>query len=419
VSQSQFTGNTGNLIVAPPGTTTTITSTTFVDNAGATPLLASGTVSITAGSFVGTNVRSFFSAPCQLTIDSVTFEGNANGALWADCASITITNSMFANNTGQGIGGAILLFSGAQQTTLRADRFLGNTAPQGGGAIMLAPATADRSLVIDHTAFTGNQSGGAGGAIDIPTPAVASARTTVALRHVSFSRNTAAGAGGAIEGSGTEVEATQTVFADNQAKLHGGAVALVNAAPLHSVFANSLFIRNVAPTGSAYSADDADFINVTVDSNEGLAIESRAPGPAAPIRLTNTIVSNNPKRGCGAAGPPGREFVDGGHNLQFPATDCGASIPVADPHLDTLYIPVPLSPPLGHGDLAVCMARPIGGRDVYGSARPSGGACAIGAAEGPPPNLVPCQRPGPDQPDIRSCYRNAISQLQKMLPGSH
>jgi hypothetical protein len=75
------------------------------------------------------------------------------------------------------------------------------------------------------------------------------------------------------------------------------AVALDNAAPLLSVFANTLFIRNTAPTGSAYSADDAEFANITVDGNQGLAIESRASRPAAPIRLTNTIVSNNPKGG--------------------------------------------------------------------------------------------------------------------------
>jgi hypothetical protein len=418
VSQSQFTGNTGNLIVAPPGATTTITGSGFQDNIGATPLLASGTVNITGTSFFGQNVRSFFASPCQLNIDNGTFEGNANGALWAACASVSITNSVFGNNTAQGIGGALLLFSAAQKVTLRADRFLSNTAPQDGGAIMLAPGSADRSLVIDHTAFTGNHSGGAGGAINIPAPAVASAKTTLALRRVSFSRNAAAGTGGAIEGFGTEVEATQTVFADNESKVRGGAVALDNAAPLQSVFANTLFIRNTAPTGSAYSADDAEFINVTIDGNQGLAIESRASRPAA-IRLINSIVSNNPKGGCGAAGPPGGGFTDGGHNLQFPGNDCGASIPVADPHLDTLYIPPPSSPPLGHGDLAVCMGRPVGGRDVYGSARPSGGACAIGAAEGVPPKLVPCQHPTLDQPDIRACYRNLVSQLQKILPGSH
>jgi hypothetical protein len=47
-----------------------------------------------------------------------------------------------------------------------------------------------------------------------------------------------------------------------------------------------------------------------------------------------------------------------------------------------MYIPLPASPPIGNGDLSVCMSPPINGRDVYGMGRPSGGVCTIGAAEG-------------------------------------
>jgi hypothetical protein len=41
------------------------------------------------------------------------------------------------------------------------------------------------------------------------------------------------------------------------------------------------------------------------------------------------------------------------------------------------------SPPVGNGDFVVCMAEPINGRDIYGSARASSGVCTIGAAEAP------------------------------------
>src|SRR5580700_1270035 len=37
--------------------------------------------------------------------------------------------------------------------------------------------------------------------------------------------------------------------------------------------------------------------------------------------------------------------------------------------------PVQRSPTMGNGDLTVCMAPPISGRDVYGMGRPSGGVC--------------------------------------------
>jgi hypothetical protein len=40
------------------------------------------------------------------------------------------------------------------------------------------------------------------------------------------------------------------------------------------------------------------------------------------------------------------------------------------------------SPPMGNGDLTVCMVPPISGRDVYGMGRPSGGVCMTGATEG-------------------------------------
>ncbi len=96
------------------------------------------------------------------------------------------------------------------------------------------------------------------------------------------------------------------------------------------------------------------------------------------VSLSNTIVSRNSGGGCGST----KVVEDGHNNLQFPTADCGPSIPVANPYLDDLFIPLPKSPPMGHGSLAVCTAPPINGRDVYGIARPSGGVCAIGAAEG-------------------------------------
>ena len=52
------------------------------------------------------------------------------------------------------------------------------------------------------------------------------------------------------------------------------------------------------------------------------------------IKFSNSIISNNPQGGCGPAGL----FDDAGHNLQFPGTDCGESINVADPHLDSMYM---------------------------------------------------------------------------------
>jgi predicted outer membrane repeat protein len=417
VSQSQLAGNTGHLVVTAPGATLNIISSGFQDNVGAMPLLAGGTTSITASHFSGQSVASFFPSPCQqLTVNGTTFDGHTDGVLQINCSSIVISNSQFNNNSTPNDGGVIRLLPAAQQISIRASRFFNNHALGRGGAIWFVnPA---RSLFIGYSSFTGNQAGNLGGGAiymeGVRAPSV------MKLQRVSFSRNLTTGAGGAIRALATELLMAQTVFADNQATVRGGAVALENSTGLHAVLANTLLIRNKSAVGSAFSGDDADFINSTVDSNQGLALESRASRAPAPIHLRNTIISNNPQGGCGPAASSPGAFVDGGHNLQFPGSDCGAAIPVANPHLDTMYIPLPLSPPFGHGDPNVCRATPISGKDVYGSARLASGLCAIGAAEGVIRDLVPCQGGNqPDQPQGPACYRSLYDQLQKLLPNVH
>jgi predicted outer membrane repeat protein len=272
---------------------------------------------------------------------------------------------------------------------------------------------------INHSTFTGNKAtgsssrAGAGGAIDVEAVVVIGnfGKTTINAGAVTFSGNVATGDGGAINGRSTELSIVRGVFADNSAAGSGGAVFLGNASSLHSIFANTLFVRNTAPSGSAYNGDDADFINSTVDSNNGLAISNSAPHQLVHITFSNSIISNNPLGGCGPAGL----FDDAGHNLQFPGTDCGASINVGDPHLDTMYIPLPKSPPMGNGNLSVCMSPPINGRDVYGVGRPSGGHCTIGAAEGDIQVLV-YKRTRKGRGGQCDCGTTLLKQLQKIQP---
>ena len=105
----------------------------------------------------------------------------------------------------------------------------------------------------------------------------------------------------------------------------------------------------------------------------GVRIQTRGAG----VTLRNTIVSGNTVNCQGSPAPS-----DEGTNLQFPGTNCGASIPVARPNLDKLYLPVIGSPALGAGDNPTCVATPVSGFDVYAKPRPQGQTCSIGAAEG-------------------------------------
>jgi hypothetical protein len=113
------------------------------------------------------------------------------------------------------------------------------------------------------------------------------------------------------------------------------------------------------------------------------------------IVLRNTIVAANGKQNCmlifgarketadkGGIPLAPIDLLDEGNNLEFPAGSCAPTIPVADPHLDTLYLPVVGSPAMGKGHNETCLASPVSALDVYGKRRPQGIACSIGAAEG-------------------------------------
>src|SRR6185295_1550655 len=110
------------------------------------------------------------------------------------------------------------------------------------------------------------------------------------------------------------------------------------------------------------------------------------------LMLTNTIVANSGNQNCSGT------IADGGHNLQFSAQDCGATIPSADPFLDpagladhggpTQTIAVLAgSPAIDAGDETVCATTtgtaPVANLDQRGFTRPGQGAtqCSIGAFE--------------------------------------
>lgn len=420
---SQFTGNSEAVIVAAEGvTTTTIDHSLFQNNPGAAPIEATGTVSISDTQFIN-NGATVLEA-CKATIQRSTFQGNAtNGALQFDCYDGSISNSVFKDSVTHNVGGAIQIGANTSSISLRSDMFLNNSAFSGGAiyCFWVNKASSTRTLTVTYSTFTGNKAT-QGGAIFVNNSS-GNAGAVTSVRVTLFSHNSATDAGGAIYGSASNLQIARGVFADNSAAGNGGAIFLSNPSPLHSILANTLFVRNHATSGSAFFGDDADFINSTIDSNVGLAISNTALHPPVHIRFVNSIVSNNPQGGCGPAGL----FDDGGHNLQS-GTDCG-SIRQAEPHLDTMYIPLPKSPPMGNGDPLVCMAPPINGRDVYGVGRASGhNNCTIGAAEGDITVLIyrmyrPRSPKGNKEPPLSrictghylDCMMSLIEGLQKLV----
>jgi predicted outer membrane repeat protein len=414
IEDSRFLNNRGVSVIIGGGNARLDISRSIFQNA-AIPVLFTGsegnTVVISDSQFDSNQTSLILNefeggAGCSLTIVRSHFSGNtgrgssrfaSGGALRTSCDT-TIRNSEFLNNSSSGEGGAIYLETSTspepKQTptlSLRAVKFAGNNASRAGGAIAVQPSdTAAGVLSLQYVTFTSNRAN-LGGAIDLGSPV----RNPVELRSngVTFSKNLATADGGAIYGGNATLNLTRGVFVQNKAGGFGGAIAISNSAGGHSVLANSLFVQNESGAGgSAFYGADVHFINSTITANLGTAIlmssgtpnlsagQSKAKGS---IRFTNSIIADNRGGNCSSDSVIARAvYLDGGHNLQFPSTECGASIPADDPHLDTMYIPIVGSRALAGGDNQVCMADPINAKDVYGQRRPQGPVCTIGAAEG-------------------------------------
>jgi predicted outer membrane repeat protein len=422
VERSVFLNNEGGTIVGLQNRIVVADKSRF--ESSAIPLWTAGSsVSISDTEFSNSEASELIEFDgCQVDVARSRFANGRNnrlggpaGALNTWCAT-TISETEFVNNVGSD-GGGMYVRSAAPWVKLRSVKFANNTAVHAGGAIALEPsASSERTLEVRYGIFKQNQAS-LGGAIDLG--ANRQVKVNFVGSAVDFSENVAALKGGAIRGENASVGVARGIFVDNQAGEAGGAVHLQNFAEHTLTFANALFARNRARTGgSAVYAVGVDFVNSTIASNFGsvaitgfdtLAIQL-PPAPWRDIRFVNSIVSNNEGGNCGtmAAGGlilvlGGGEFRDGGNNLQFPGGECGKTIRVSDPHLDSMYVPVAGSPALGAGNNDICMKSPISARDVFGQSRPRWVTCSIGAVEGDIEHLVRkfYPLPGSHGPTIR------------------
>lgn len=339
--------------------------------------------------------------PTIAVVTHSTFIGNQMAIWWV--GELHVSDSTFADNHNRGrLGGAIRLRGPGQVTystfdrngakqggaiwvddgalSLRRALFHDNIAVEDGGAVGLAAG----SVVSQYGIFTGN-SAARGGALKLGTqeaqPALQGAPNT-------FLRNRAQ-EGGAIYSEFGRIQLARAIFTDNRAATRGGAiVAPRQGSPVRLTLANSLVVRNTAPSGAAISGTAIALINSTVADNLGgpaILLEPLShfslAGARGELDLRNSVVSNNAGGSCSEL-PPGYVVLHDGHNLQFPGNACGAAIASADPLLDPLYVPRSGSPALQGGDTQVCAAPPISGKDIYGAGRPQGSSCAIGAVEG-------------------------------------
>jgi len=185
--------------------------------------------------------------------------------------------------------------------------------------------------------------------------------------------------GGAIRNAGT-LSVTNSTFSGNSAGASGG--------------------------GALFSGGTARLTNCTLSDNGGATVICFPCGPVpggcgggGPVTVTNTIIAESTGWSCTWVW----NLIDGGHNLQFPDTSCGATIPSLDPLLDPAGLQdnggptqtialLPGSPAINAGDPDVCAKPPVNGIDQRGFARPGTGhtQCSIGAYEADAFSSEPC-----------------------------
>ena len=223
---------------------------------------------------------------------------------------------------------------------------------------------------------------------------------TVNVANTVFSRNAASGAGGAIENFSGTVTVTNSTFVGNSS-FAGGAIENAGGATLN--ITNSTFSGNSAFPGGAISnyASTATITNSTFVGNSAIVGGAIYNLTFATIRVTNSTFSGNSATGSqGAAfhndgltitvensilagNPCQGPIVDGGGNLDWPASSCPGV--TSDPRLHALADnggpTQTMALGSGSGALDAAVEANCPDADQRGVSRPQGAGCDIGAYE--------------------------------------
>lgn len=361
-----------------------ITNTTFSSNTG-----AGGGGAISNSGLAVINNASFF---LNVSGDGAALYNDLTGTL-------TLNNSTFISNgtnnymAGWGRAGGILNIGG--KLTLTSCTFSDNNAGFGGAIYNESSNQNSATLNISNSTFTHNisTSNSSGGG------AIQAGNGIVNINNSSFTNNGSYGGGGAILHSYGNMSITNSTFANNISNGGSGGAILSFSEPDSIYFFVPVSVNIVNSTFSGNSAffqggaislfGKALIVNSTLSGNSaaqqgGAIFQISQQGTLTTLK--NTIIANSPNGGNCA----GVAVTDGGNNLQFPGTTCGATIPTADPLLQALQNnggPTQTlaltagSPAIDAGNNQVCAAPPLYNMDQRGAFRPAGTNCDIGAYE--------------------------------------
>ena len=375
--------NTGPVLIVSEGMLTISDRSRFTDNKGV--LLATGPltkVSIKDTQFFRNGHSDFggtAAGNCEVSITGSWFSANvdaADGGAFRSRCRTSVEDTQFDGNRSAGDGGAIFLTRGVG-ATMRKVQFRGNQAGANGGAIAavwIQPQTG--SVHIQHGRFERNTAVRAGGAVTVGEA------SGVEIGGGAFIANSAGTGGGAVYVRQSRLSATGSLFRKNHAQSGGAIEAL--CMPAMGRVANTIIAENTADTtGGGYFGGNVQFVNTTFIGNGSTSVQQGAYcGAPAKIEFLNTILQGGMTGACAGADAQ-RTFADLGNNVQFPFATCGGTIRSAYPLLGAFFAPVrPWSPAGSAGNNVQCESAPINGRDVFGTHRPQGEQCSIGAVEG-------------------------------------
>ena len=314
-------------------TTTLLPSEDIIlKGADATTTILSGGATWADGAWVSGGVRILYSEDA-VTIDNLTFTrgaapstGSSGGGAIAVDATVGITSSIFTQNKGDYLGGAV--YSYYNPLTVTDSTFTENTASYGGAInswetvnvtnstfndnqAIGGGAVRGDSVVISSSSFVGNEASDNGGAIR----AIVSATVT----NSTFTSNASyTGTGGAIFSQG-EVAITASTFTNNEANDGGAIYAAVTVTATSSTFTN-----NGATNGGAIYTGTGTVTNSTFTNNDAMAGGAIYSDVTATV--TNSTFTNNDAVVGGAITTEGDVNVTNSTFTKNDATEYGGAI---------------------------------------------------------------------------------------------
>jgi CSLREA domain-containing protein len=380
-----------------------VTTTADGNNGGCTVSLCTLRDAVIANNAVlGTNIITLPAGLYNLTIAGANEDNAATGDLDIKAGSDLTINGAGAATTIIDGGALDRVFQVLGNATLFAvnDVTIRNGMVTGSGGGILSSST--DSLRLTNCVVTGNKSSGQGGGIF-------SSRVTLVGTTVSGNQSTGDQAGG-IFLFNLSSTITNSTISGNSSQQEGAGFYLngstnANSPALLTINNSTISGNTITGAGSSgggmflLSQATVTIVSSTIASNSAPSSGGNIQNGAA-LTLKNTIVSN-PVSGTNCSGTA---ITDGGGNLQFPGTTCGATITVGDPLLQALAAnggPTQTRA-LSTGSPALNAASgcPPPATDQRGIARPQGSACEIGAFEcqtgecgGVAPTLTPTNTP--------------------------